>query len=89
MCQLPRRPLCRCVAALQAAGLQVLGDAVLNHRCASFQGPGGMWNSFGGRLAWDARAIVRDDANFHGQGTHGLAYSVRAARRPEARLHET
>lgn len=59
----------RCVAALQAVGLLVLGDAVLNHRCASFQGLEGVWNGFGGRLAWDARAIVRDDANFRGQGT--------------------
>ncbi|KAK9831973.1 hypothetical protein WJX81_004572 [Elliptochloris bilobata] len=62
------RELRRCVAALQAAGLLVLGDAVLNHRCASSQGPGGLWNSFGGRLAWDARAIVGDDANFAGRG---------------------
>lgn len=38
--------------------MKVLGDAVLNHRCAHFQGEGGKWNRFGGKLAWDERAIV-------------------------------
>lgn len=77
----------RCVAALQAAGLLVLGDAVLNHRCASFQGPGGVWNAFGGRLAWDARAIVRDDANFRGQGARRPCLQQRAGHRPGAYGH--
>lgn len=66
----PLRCARRCVAQLQAAGLLVLGDAVLNHRCASFQDAAGVWNSFGGRLGWDARAIVGDDANFAGRGAH-------------------
>jgi glycosidase len=56
------------VAALHDAGLKVLGDAVLNHRCAHYQGANGVWNRFGGRLAWDARAIVADDPHFAGQG---------------------
>jgi alpha-amylase len=48
--------------------LQVLGDVVLNHRCASKQSPDGTWNIFGGKLAWGPNAIVRDDPNFKGQG---------------------
>lgn len=38
--------------------LQVLGDAVLNHRCAQRQDESGTWNLYGGRLDWDQRAIV-------------------------------
>jgi glycosidase len=57
-----------CVAALKAAGLKVLGDAVLNHRCAQHQDEQGRWNKYGGRLAWDQRAIVGDDHNFGGRG---------------------
>jgi len=57
-----------CVAALHGVGLKVLGDAVLNHRCAHAQDANGVWNRFGGRLAWDARAIVSDDPHFAGRG---------------------
>lgn len=57
-----------CINALHENGVLVLGDAVLNHRCAHFQDDKGIWNRFGGKLAWDARAIVSDDPNFHGQG---------------------
>ena len=31
---------------------------VLNHRCAQHQDENGVWNKYGGRLAWDQRAIV-------------------------------
>lgn len=48
--------------------LLVLGDAVLNHRCAQHKGPNGVWNVFGGKLAWGPEAIVRDDPNFQGRG---------------------
>lgn len=58
----------RCVAKLRSCRLKVLGDCVLNHRCASHQDAQGKWNQYGGRLDWDARAIVRDDANFGGKG---------------------
>ncbi|KAK9908484.1 hypothetical protein WJX75_008568 [Coccomyxa subellipsoidea] len=58
----------RCVAKLQSAGLKVLGDCVLNHRCASHQDSAGVWNQFGGRLDWCSRAIVGDDRNFNGRG---------------------
>lgn len=45
-------------------GIKVLGDAVLNHRCAHFQNQNGVWNIFGGRLNWDDRAVVCDDPHF-------------------------
>ena len=56
------------MAKLQSSGLKVLGDCVLNHRCASRQDARGAWTKFGGRLDWDARAIVRDDSTFRGRG---------------------
>ncbi len=56
------------MAKLQSCGLKVLGDCVLNHRCASRQDARGAWTQFGGRLDWDARAIVRDDRAFGGRG---------------------
>jgi glycosidase len=59
--------------------LSVLGDAVLNHRCAQFQGPNGVWNQFGGKLAWDQRAIVGDDPTFQGQGNSSSGESFGAA----------
>lgn len=46
------------------AGLKVLGDVVLNHRCAQYQNQNGIWNIFGGRLNWDDRAVVADDPHF-------------------------
>ncbi|KAH7435067.1 hypothetical protein KP509_06G047800 [Ceratopteris richardii] len=49
-------------------GIKVLGDVVLNHRCAQHKGPNGVWNVFGGKLAWGPEAIVRDDPNFQGKG---------------------
>ena len=54
----PRPGGCRCVKSLQERGIKVLGDAVLNHRCAQYHGSGGVWNQFGGKMAWDERAIV-------------------------------
>ena len=61
-------PWRRCVAKLQSCGLKVLGDCVLNHRCALRQDAHGVWTQFGGRLDWDARAIVSDDSTFRGRG---------------------
>ena len=49
-------------------GVKAICDAVLNHRCATFQDANGVWNRFGGKLNWDARAIVRDDPHFAGEG---------------------
>ncbi|KAK9863004.1 hypothetical protein WJX84_002802 [Apatococcus fuscideae] len=53
--------LSRCVSQLQGAGLKVLADIVINHRCAHAQDKNGIWNQFGGRMAWDAKAIVLND----------------------------
>ncbi|KAH7425704.1 hypothetical protein KP509_11G067000 [Ceratopteris richardii] len=57
-----------CVEEMHNHDLLVLGDVVLNHRCAQRKGPTGVWNVFGGKLAWGPEAIVRDDPNFHGRG---------------------
>ena len=58
----PRRPLSRHgrppPPPLPPFSLQVLGDAVLNHRCAQVQDENGVWNKYGGKMAWDQRAIV-------------------------------
>ncbi len=48
---------CRCVRGLQSAGLKVLADIVINHRCAHAQDEDGVWNVFGGKLDWDADAV--------------------------------
>ena len=57
------------IKALHDTGVMALGDAVLNHRCAHFIGDvPGTYNKFGGKLPWDATAIVADDPNFHGRG---------------------
>jgi alpha-amylase len=45
------------VKGLQGAGLKVLADIVINHRCAAAQDEQGVWNVFGGKLAWDADAV--------------------------------
>eukprot|EP01018_Ginkgo_biloba_P011704 Gb_02250 [translate_table: standard] len=60
-------------------GLKVLGDVVLNHRCAQYQNHNGIWNIFGGRLNWDDRAIVSDDPHFQGRGNRSSGDSFHAA----------
>lgn len=52
------------VRKFHKVGIKVLGDAVLNHRCAHFKNQNGVWNLFGGRLNWDDRAVVADDPHF-------------------------
>ena len=52
------------VKIFHESGIKVLGDAVLNHRCAQFQNNNGVWNIFGGRMNWDDRAVVADDPHF-------------------------
>jgi alpha-amylase len=52
------------VKKFHEAGMKVLGDVVLNHRCAQYQNQNGVWNIFGGRLNWDDRAVVGDDPHF-------------------------
>ncbi|XXG46633.1 hypothetical protein AAC387_Pa02g1430 [Persea americana] len=57
-----------CIEEMHAHDLLALGDVVLNHRCAHKQSPNGVWNIFGGKLAWGPEAIVCDDPNFQGRG---------------------
>ena len=52
------------VKRFHEVGIKVLGDVVLNHRCAHYQNQNGIWNVFGGRLKWDDRAVVADDPHF-------------------------
>lgn len=52
------------VERFHEVGIKVLGDAVLNHRCAHYQNQNGIWNIFGGPLNWDDCAVVADDPHF-------------------------
>ncbi|KAK3161754.1 hypothetical protein QOZ80_1BG0081010 [Eleusine coracana subsp. coracana] len=61
------------------AGIKVLGDAVLNHRCAQYQNNNGIWNIFGGRMNWDDRAVVADDPHFQGRGNKSSGDNFHAA----------
>jgi len=74
-----KEELKQCIEALHRHGIKCLGDAVLNHRCAQFQGPDGLWNQYGGKLDWDARAIVSDDPHFGGQGNQSSGDFFHAA----------
>ncbi|GMN20648.1 hypothetical protein TIFTF001_043135, partial [Ficus carica] len=60
-------------------GIKVLGDVVLNHRCAQYKNQNGVWNIFGGRLNWDDRAIVADDPHFQGRGNKSSGDNFHAA----------
>ncbi|KAK7295450.1 hypothetical protein RJT34_18359 [Clitoria ternatea] len=57
-----------CIEEMHSQDLLALGDVVLNHRCAHKKSPNGVWNIFGGKLAWGPEAIVCDDPNFEGRG---------------------
>nr|XP_011463100.1 PREDICTED: alpha-amylase 3, chloroplastic isoform X2 [Fragaria vesca subsp. vesca] len=67
------------VREFHKVGIKVLGDAVLNHRCAQYQNKNGVWNIFGGRLNWDDRAVVADDPHFQGRGNKSSGDSFHAA----------
>ncbi|VFQ61225.1 unnamed protein product [Cuscuta campestris] len=67
------------VKRFHEVGIRVLGDVVLNHRCASFKNQNGIWNMFGGRLNWDDRAIVADDPHFQGRGNKSSGDNFHAA----------
>ncbi|KAJ1386029.1 Glycosyl hydrolase, family 13, catalytic domain [Sesbania bispinosa] len=67
------------VKQFHEVGIKVLGDAVLNHRCAHYQNQNGIWNIFGGRLDWDDRAIVGDDPHFQGRGNKSSGDTFHAA----------
>ncbi|GMH36745.1 hypothetical protein BSKO_04618 [Bryopsis sp. KO-2023] len=68
-----------CLSMFQNVGMKVVGDVVLNHRCATYQNHEGIWNQFGGRLDWDARAILGNDPNFRGLGNSGKGEMFLAA----------
>ncbi|KAG6508698.1 hypothetical protein ZIOFF_034078 [Zingiber officinale] len=67
------------VKRFHEVGVKVLGDVVLNHRCAHYQNKNGVWNIFGGRLNWDDRAVVADDPHFQGRGNKSSGDSFHAA----------
>uniref|UniRef100_A0A0D6R490 Alpha-amylase n=1 Tax=Araucaria cunninghamii TaxID=56994 RepID=A0A0D6R490_ARACU len=67
------------VKCFHNAGVKVLGDVVLNHRCAQYQNHNGIWNIFGGRLNWDDRAVVCDDPHFQGRGNRSSGDFFHAA----------
>ncbi|XP_021299560.1 alpha-amylase 3, chloroplastic isoform X1 [Herrania umbratica] len=67
------------VKSLHKVGFKVLGDVVLNHRCAHYQNQNGVWNIFGGRLDWDDRAVVGDDPHFQGRGNKSSGDNFHAA----------
>lgn len=67
------------VKRFHKVGIKVLGDAVLNHRCAHFKNSNGVWNLFGGRLNWDDRAVVADDPHFQGRGNKSSGDNFHAA----------
>lgn len=67
------------VKKFHEVGIRVLGDAVLNHRCAQYQNQNGVWNIFGGRMNWDDRAVVADDPHFQGRGNKSSGDNFHAA----------
>ncbi|RDX81631.1 Alpha-amylase 3, chloroplastic, partial [Mucuna pruriens] len=67
------------VKSFHEVGIKVLGDVVLNHRCAHYKNQNGIWNLFGGRLNWDDRAIVADDPHFQGRGNKSSGDNFHAA----------
>lgn len=67
------------VKRFHEVGIKVLGDAVLNHRCADYQNHNGVWNIYGGRLNWDDRAVVGDDPHFQGRGNKSSGDNFHAA----------
>lgn len=56
------------ISTMHSHGIKAVADIVINHRCASYQGPDGKWNKFGGRLAWDSTAITCNNPAWGGRG---------------------
>ncbi|XP_073525856.1 uncharacterized protein [Phyllobates terribilis] len=67
------------ISKFHEVGIKVLGDVVLNHRCAEYKNCNGVWNIFGGRLNWDDRAVVGDDPHFQGRGNKSSGDNFHAA----------
>ena len=58
----------QCIETFHNDDLDVYADLVLNHRCAEFQDSNGVYNVFGGRMAWDNTAIVGNHTQYNGKG---------------------
>ena len=69
----------KCIKTFHDDELDVYGDVVLNHRCAEFQNNNGIYNVYGGKLAWSTDAIVCDDQNFQGTGHNSSGMLFHAA----------
>ncbi|KAI4384241.1 hypothetical protein MLD38_002421 [Melastoma candidum] len=67
------------VKKFHEVNIKVLGDVVLNHRCAQYKNSNGVWNIFGGKLNWDDRAVVADDPHFQGRGNKSSGDNFHAA----------
>lgn len=63
-----KEELKQCIDVFKKEDINVFGDMVINHRCAEFQNQDGIYNVFGGKLAWDDTAIVANDTKFQGTG---------------------
>lgn len=57
-----------CIRMFHDQNIEVYADVILNHRCAEFKDENGIYNVFGGKLPWDATAIVQNDYKFQGKG---------------------
>lgn len=63
--------LVACLVKLNQAGLKPIADIVINHRCASHQDSGGVWNIYAfasGKARWDAQMICTGE--YGGRGSH-------------------
>jgi alpha-amylase len=67
------------IQVLHDYNLKVVADIVINHRCAHYQGDGGKWNKFGGRLAWDKSVICSNNPAFAGTGSYKQCEDYEAA----------
>mmetsp|Transcript_6603 Transcript_6603/g.13364 ORF Transcript_6603/g.13364 Transcript_6603/m.13364 type:complete len:511 (-) Transcript_6603:890-2422(-) len=74
-----RDELVELVKRIRASGMIALADTVLNHRCASKKSSNGAWTQFGGKYAWDDRAIIGNDPSFPGRGHSGTGVPISIA----------
>mmetsp|Transcript_23952 Transcript_23952/g.32951 ORF Transcript_23952/g.32951 Transcript_23952/m.32951 type:complete len:730 (+) Transcript_23952:170-2359(+) len=68
----------RLLGRMREKNLKSVADIVINHRCASGQ-KDGVWNQFGGRLAWDESAITNDNPEWKGRGNRSTGEEYGAA----------
>lgn len=63
-----KEALLECIDVFKNKDIDVYADVVLSHRCACRPNERGVYNVFGGKLAWDTTAIVGNDTKFEGKG---------------------